>query len=158
MPSRENAEAASRVANISKRVVEEIVVEIINTFLKELLEYVTYTAALNWDEVKKRLVERRLRPDTPTLLSIMEELSDLVDFDESIKSADDTTRSIIEKIIGICIGLTRRFVPRDLIEKFTYENALAQAEKRGMSELLHYLKSYPNLCRRLIDWLRSKLV
>jgi hypothetical protein len=146
------------VASTARRVIEEVVVETVDTFMKDMLEYIAYTVAMSWDEVQRRLVELGVDdPSTEQILAILEELADRIDIDESIKHADENTRRVVSGLLTIGLGLAKRFAPRDWIERFTYDNVVKQAEKRNMQDLLHYLKSYPKLCTKMIDWLRSKV-
>jgi hypothetical protein len=148
------------VASTARRILEEAVVGALDTFMKDLLEYIVYTVALNWDEVQKKLLESGANPEPSTeqILMALEELADKVDVDEAIKHADENTRRVVSGLLTIGLGLARRFAPREWVEKLTYDNVVRQAEKRNMHELLHYLKSYPKLCTKIIDWLRSKVM
>jgi glutamate racemase len=115
-----------------------------------------------WDEVAVRLLDRGVsdlsKASTDDILAVLEEIHDKVDFDESLKNADPLTKNIAVGILGTAYTLVRRFASRDLVEKFTYEKVLEQARKRGMENVERYLVSYPNLTKKLIDWLRCKLV
>lgn len=155
-------EAAERVSSYSRSVLEEVAVTMINRFLGTLLEIFALEAASKWDEVAIRLLDRGVsdpsRASTDDILSILEEIHDKVDFDESLKNADPLTKNIAVGIIGTACTLVRRFASRELIDKFTYEKVLEQARKRGLVNIEKYLATYPNLSRKLIDWLRRKLV
>jgi hypothetical protein len=88
---------------------------------------------------------------------VLEEMHDRVDFDRALGQTDDPALRPVVSIVNVVTGLVRRFAPRDLVSRFTYENVLAQARKRGLRDVEEYLTKYPNLCRRLIDWLRSRV-
>jgi len=158
--SAKDREAAGRVASTAKRVIEEVVVGVLDTFMKDMLEYIAYTVAVNWDEVQRRLIESGVNPEPSTeqILTVLEELADKIDVDESIKHADDNTKRIVSGLLTIGLGLAKRFAPRDWIERLTYDNVVKQAEKRNMQDLLYYLKNYPKLCTKIIDWLKSKVM
>jgi hypothetical protein len=151
-------EAARRVASAARSVLEEAVVEAVNYFIRDLLEYLAYVAAYSWEDAQRLLAERGLDPDTDTVLSVLEELADRVDFDSALSSADPNTRRLVGGVLALAFGLAKRFAPREWIEKFTYENALRKARERGVDEVVKYLEKYPKLSRRLIDWIRSKLL
>jgi hypothetical protein len=151
-------EAARRVASTAKSALEEAVVEVVNTFLKDLLEYLAYVAVSNWDEAQRVIVERGIDPDAEAVLGVLEELADRVDFDSALSSADPNTKRVVNNVLAVVFGLARRFAPREWIEKFTYENALRKAQERGIVDVVKYLEKYPKLSSRLIDWVRSKLL
>jgi hypothetical protein len=151
-------EAARRVASAARSILEEVVVEAVNYFIRDLLEYLAYVAACNWDEAQRLLAERGPDPDTEAILGVLEELADRVDFDSALSSADENTRRVVTGVLSLALGLARRFAPREWIERFTYSNVLAKARERGLDEVVKYLEKYPRLSSRLIDWLRSKLL
>jgi hypothetical protein len=155
-------EAAERVSSYSRSVLEEVAVTLINRFLGTLLEIFALEAASKWDEVAVKLLDRGFadpsRASTDDILAVLEEIHDKVDFDDSLKNADPLTKNIAVGIIGTACTLAHRFASRELIDKFTYEKVLEQARKRGLSNIEKYLTTYPNLSRKLIDWLRRKLV
>jgi hypothetical protein len=151
-------EAARRVASTAKSALEEVVVEVVNSFLKDLLEYLAYVAVSNWDEAQRIIAERGLDPDSETVLGVLEELADRVDFDSSLSSVDPNTRRVVNSVMAVVFGLARRFAHREWVEKFTYENALRKARERGLEDVVKYLEKYPKLSSRLIDWVRSKLL
>ena len=151
-------EAARRVASTAKSALEEAVVEVVNSFLKDLLEYLAYVAVSNWDEAQRIIAERGLDPDVETVLGVLEELADRADFDSSLSSVDPNTRRVINSVLAVVFGLAKRFAPREWVEKFTYENALRKARERGVEDVVKYLEKYPKLSSKLIDWVRSKLL
>jgi hypothetical protein len=155
---KDHREAAERVASLSKKALEVIVVDIVNYFIKDLLEILAYASASRWDEVQMRLIQKGVNPDPESIISVLEEMHDKINFDEALAHADPNTKTIIGNLIGTVMALTKRFVPREYIEKFTYENVINQAEKRNLEEIKHYLTKYPNLTRKLIDWLRAKML
>jgi hypothetical protein len=150
-------EAAGRVADATKRLLEDVVVDAVQMFLRDVLDSVVLAVALRWDEVLVRLAERGLQPTTENVLSVLEEMHDRVDFDRALGQADDPVLRPVVSTINVVAGLVRRFAPRDLVSKFTYENVLVQARRRGLRDVEEYLTKYPNLCRRLVDWLRSRV-
>jgi len=151
-------EAARRVASTARSVLEEAVVEAVNYFIRDLLEYLAYVAVYSWDEAQRLLVERNLDPDTEAILGVLEELADRVDFDSALSNADENTRRAVRGVLSLALGLARRFAPREWIERLTYNNVLAKARERELNEVVKYLEKYPRLSSRLIDWLRSKLL
>jgi hypothetical protein len=151
-------EAARRVASTAKSALEEAVIEVVNSFLKDLLEYLAYVAVSNWDEAQRIIAERGLDPDAETVLGVLEELADRVDFDSSLSSADPNTRRVVNGVLAVVFGLAKRFAPREWVEKFTYENALRKARERGVEDVVKYLEKYPKLSSKLIEWIRSKLL
>lgn len=150
--------AAERVSSLSKKLIEEVAVDIVNMLLGDMMEYLAYSVALNWSDVQSILVERRLDPTPENILAIVEELADRVDVESALKSADENTRKIIDNMLSVGIGIARRFAKREWIEKFTYENVVKQAEKRDLTKLLDYLKRYPKLSSKLIDYLRNQII
>ena len=150
--------AARRVASTARSVLEEAVVEAVNYFIRDLLEYLAYVAVYSWDEAQRLLVERNLDPDTEAILGVLEELADRVDFDSALSNADENTRRAVRGVLSLALGLARRFAPREWIERLTYNNVLAKARERELNEVVKYLEKYPRLSSRLIDWLRSKLL
>jgi len=153
--------AAKRVAEASKSALEDIAVWIVNSFIDKMLDVVAYTSAMMWSDVQQKLVEKGLTdPTTDDILAILEEMADRVDFDESLKYAEQAgaVGTAVETILQIGISAAKRFASKELIQKFTYEKVLEQAKKRGMEKVVDYLTRYPKLSRRLIDWLRSKML
>jgi hypothetical protein len=151
-------EAARRVASTARSVLEEAVVDAVNYFIRDLLEYLAYVATYSWDEAQRLLAERGLDPDTDAILSVLEELADRIDLDSALSSADPNTRRLVGGVLALVFGLAKRFAPREWIEKLTYENALRKARERGVDEVVKYLDKYPKLSSRIIDWIRSKLL
>jgi hypothetical protein len=148
---------ANRVTSMSKNVLEDVVVDLANNFINNFIEYFAYTVASNWDEVQYRLLEKRLEPTADNILSVLEELSDKIDVGASIENADDNTKRIVGGMLSLGIALAKR-IRRDWLEKLTYENVVKQAEKRNMTELLNYLRKYPRLTSKIIDWVRERVV
>ena len=150
--------AAERVSSLSKKLIEEVAVDIVNMLLGDMMEYLAYSVALNWNEVQSMLVERKLDPTPDNILALVEELADKVDIESALKSADENTRKMVDNMLAVGIGAARRFAKREWIEKFTYENVVKQVEKRNLTELLNYLRKYPKLSSKLIDYLRNQMI
>jgi len=148
---------ANRITSMSKNVLEDVVVDLVDNFMSNFIEYFAYTVASNWDEVQYKLLEKRLEPTTENILSVLEELSDKIDVGASLESADDNTKRVVGGMLSLGITLARR-IRRDWLEKLTYENVVKQAEKRNMTELLNYLRKYPKLTSKIIDWVRERVV
>jgi hypothetical protein len=153
-------EAASRVASLTRKLLEDVVLDVVNVFFSQVLDAVAYTAIMCWDEGLRILAERGLEdPDTETILKILEENADRFNMYESLgSSCGEDTKKTVNVILTVAFGVAKKFTPKELIEKFTYENVLKQAEKRGLQEVLHYLKNYPKLCTKIIDWIRDELL
>jgi hypothetical protein len=157
----EHREAAKRVADTSRQVLEDTVLWLTNSFLTKLLDVVAYTSASMWSEVQQKLAERGLEdPSTDDILSVLEEMSDLVDFDKSIEYAKQAgiVGRVAEAMLGIAVSIAKKFASRELINKFTYDKVLEQASKRNLDNVVSYLTRYPKLTRKLIDWLRGKIL
>jgi len=152
------SKAAERVSSLSKKLIEEVAVDIVNMLLGDMMEYLAYSVALNWNEVQSMLVERKLDPTPDNILALVEELADKVDIESALKSADENTRKMVDNMLAVGIGVARRFAKREWIEKFTYENVVKQVEKRNLTELLDYLRKYPKLSSKLIDYLRNQMI
>jgi hypothetical protein len=152
------SKAAERVSSLSKKLIEEVAVDIVNMLLGDMMEYLAYSVALNWNEVQSMLVERKLDPTPDNILALVEELADKVDVESALKSADESTRKMVDNMLAVGIGVARRFAKREWIEKFTYENVVKQVEKRNLTELLNYLRKYPKLSSKLIDYLRNQMI
>jgi hypothetical protein len=150
--------AAERVSSLSKKLIEEVALDMINMFMSDTIEYLAYSIALNCDEVQTALVERGLDPTPDNILAIVEEFADKVDVESALKSADENARKIIDNMLSIGIGVARRFAKKEWIEKFTYDNVLKQAEKRNITKLLEYLKRYPKLSSKIIDYIRNQII
>jgi len=134
-------------------------IEVVNTFLKDLIDIAAYTAISCWGEGLKMLASRGSEPDADAVLELLEEHADSIDVSRSIGSeCGASVKSVAIAMLEAVIGIAKRVAPRELVEKLTYENALAQAEKRGLAEVLSYLKKYPKLSRKVIDWVRAKLL
>jgi hypothetical protein len=157
----EHREAAKRVADTSKQVLEDIALWLTNSFLSKFLDVVAYTSASMWSEVQQKLADRGIEdPSTDDILSVLEEMSDLVDFDKSIEYAKQAglVGRVAEAMLGISVSIANRFASRELVQKFTYEKVLEQASKRNLDNVVSYLTRYPKLTRKLIDWLRVKII
>lgn len=150
--------AAERVFSLSKKLIEEVALDMINMLLGDTMEYLAYSVALNWADIQSALIERRLDPTPENILAIVEEFADRVDIESALKSADENTRKIVDNMLSVGIGVARRFARKEWIEKFTYENVVKQAEKRNLVKLLEYLRRYPKLSSKLIDYLRNQIV
>jgi hypothetical protein len=154
-------EVAKRVAESSRSALEDIAVWLVNSFIDKLLDIVAYTSAMAWSDVQQKLIEKGLTdPTADDILAVLEDMADRVDFDEALKYAEHAgaVGAAIETILHIGISAAKRFASRDLIQRFTYEKVLEQARKRGMEKVVEYLTRYPKLSRKLIDWLRSKML
>lgn len=151
-------EAASRVASSTKKMLEDVAVDTVQMFLKDMLDSAALTVALRWDEVLRRLAERGQQPTTENVLSVLEEMHDKVDFNAVFMSKDDPVAKPVAAMLSTVLGLAKRFASRDLLEKLTYDNVLAQARKRNLKDVEEYMVKYPNLCRKLVEWLRSMLL
>lgn len=151
-------EAASRVASSTKKMLEDVAVDTVQMFLKDMLDSAALTVALRWDEVLRRLAERGQQPTTENVLSVLEEMHDKVDFNVVFMSKDDPVAKPVAAMLSTVLGLAKRFASRDLLEKLTYDNVLAQARKRNLKDVEEYMVKYPNLCRKLVEWLRSMLL
>ena len=157
----EHREAAKRVADASRQVLEDIALWLTNSFISKLLDVVAYTSASMWGEVQQKLAEKGIDdPSTDDILSVLEEMSNLVDFDKSIEYAKQagTAGRVAEAMLGIAVNVAKKFASRELVNKFTYEKVLEQASKRNLDNVVSYLTRYPKLTRKLIDWLRDKIL
>jgi len=151
-------EAASRVASSTKKMLEDVAVDTVQMFLKDILDSAALTVALRWDEVLRRLADRGQQPTTENVLSVLEEMHDKVDFNTVFMSKDDPVAEPVATMLSTVLNLAKRFASRDLLEKLTYDNVLAQARKRNLKDVEEYMVKYPNLCRKLVGWLRSMLL
>jgi hypothetical protein len=157
----DHREAAKRVADNSKQALEEVALWLINSFIDNILDIVAYTSAEMWDEVGMRLSEKGLEdPSTDDILAVLEDMSDKVDFDKSIEYAKSAGLAgrVAETMLSIGIRIAKRFANRELIQKFTYDKVLEQAKKRNIDKVVNYLVKYPRLTRKMIDWLRDKML
>ena len=149
---------ARRLASFSKRVVEDVVVDAINYFLSDLLDLLVYEVALGWDEVIRWFARTGAEPTRENLLAAVDELSDAVDIDRAIGSSGSPTSRVVLEVVDSVAGLARRLLPRETLERLTYENVLEQARRRGMAEVVEYMTRYPRISRKVVDWLRSRLL
>jgi hypothetical protein len=103
------------------------------------------------DELEKRGVTD---PSDKDILEATEKIyGETIDIDEAFKRVPPH----LQALIGGLIVIAKRSLKKEWIEKITYENILELAEKRGLENVAEFLKSYPIMSRRIIDWLRKRV-
>lgn len=152
--SKQILEAAERVERKSREVYEDVVLGLLEDIMQYALIYISYTVA-TWPELLDKLIEKGLEnPSEEDILETIEEMSSYINVDNSFKSAPEPLKTII---IGGLIA-AKRIGKKEWFEKMSYEKVLELSRKRGLKKVEELLIKYPNTCRKIIDWMRSKLV
>jgi KaiC/GvpD/RAD55 family RecA-like ATPase len=153
LPSQEE-KAAERVAEASKKALEAAALKALEAVMNFLAEWVATTMLLD-DRVLDKLAEWGVEDPSPrdALRAVEEVYGDSVDIEEAYRHLPEKLRVVVDA----AISLARRIAKREWIEKMTYENVLALAEKRGLEKLRETMQLCPRLSRKVIEWLKSRV-
>ena len=146
------AREARRVADLVRASASKALNSILERTLDTLLGMLPLAA--DTDAVAEELARRGiLNPTDEDILDVLDSMADTIDLDAAYRRAPMGVRALID---GAFIAVKRLAKP-EWVERLTYEEALRVARERGKQRLAAMLERWPNLSRKVIDWVRAKL-
>ena len=143
---------ARRVAGLVRGAAERALDEILERTLDTLLSMLPLAA--DTDAVAEVLARRGiLEPTDEDVLDAIDALADTIDIDMAYRKAPLGVRALID---GAFIAVKRLAKP-EWIQRLTYEEALRVAREKGKERLAYMLERWPNLSKKVIEWVRARL-
>jgi len=161
----EYAHIVKRIKSKTNELLKQQVMNFVSSALQKLIE-LTPSVAMHNEWLLEKLSERaRLGlledPDAPTVndvLSVLEDHHEELDIAEAFKTlsrAETTVQVAVSGILGVAAQLAAKIKP-EWIQQLSYETVLEKAKQYNLS-ILPFLERYPNVARRLIEWIREEL-
>jgi len=146
-------EAGARVSTLTHQALRKVIEDMLTTAF-EICWQSLPTALMMWDRAIEKLAEKGITdPTNEQILETLEELADEIDLNASLASAPRPVRLAVLS----ALSLGKRFWKPEYAEKFTYEKLLEYARKHE-PQVYEYMRKYPRLSRKIIEWVRACLM
>ncbi len=161
----EYAHIVGRIKEKTNELLKQQIMNFVSSALQKLIE-LTPSVAMHNEWLLDKLAERAEmglleNPEAPTvndILNILEAHHDELDIAEAFKTlskAETPVQVAVSGILGVAAQLANKIKP-EWIQQLSYETVLEKAEKYNLS-ILPFLRKYPNVARRLIEWMKEEL-